>query len=708
MSAGDADPTATFLARLRRCGLLTYEQAAGLAEFVAAGRPDAVGLAKEASRRGLLTGYQIKEVFKGRGAGLTLGPYVLLDLLGEGGMGRVFKAHHARLGRDVAVKIIRPEKLTHPAAETRFRQEVQALAQMSHPNVVTAFDADQIGDTHFYVMEFIDGSDLTKLVRDRGPLPAAEACEYIRQAALGLHHAHQMGLVHRDIKPSNLIVTRSGRQVKVVDLGLARLGDPDPPATGKEADGHKLTQDGFVIGTPDFLAPEQARNPSGVDIRADIYALGGTLYYLLTGQVPFDADTPTEKLVRHFTDPPPALGLLRPDVPPGVGQIIHWCLAKRPDDRPPTPMHLAVALQPFCPAVPTSGLHPLAGQMSGRMAPPPSGAYPLIFPPVRTPPDLERSSQVFKLPPQANADDPIRRRGTPRGRFLVVAGLAGAVVAAAVAAAVLLSPSGGEVGLAGPVAGFTTADGLVLVKLDGGTFRMGSPDGEPGRQPNEGPVHDVTVRGPFLMTAHEVTHKQFCGVTGVVATRPPDLPAVGVTFGEAEEFARRLTDRERAKPYARGGWAFRLPTEAEWEYAARAGKADRPFGVGSGRQLTPRQAAIRATGSDPGEDAPPDEKDKPARAGPERVGSFPPNAFGLFDLHGNAGEWCGDWYFREYPGTTPRTDPAGPADGDRRVVRGGSFRDPASGCRSAARQGIRPGDRRDTVGFRVVYVPAGK
>src|SRR5207253_2170067 len=145
-------------------------------------------------------------------------------------------------------------------------------------------------------------------VRDRGPLPIPEACEYIRQAALGLEHAFEMGLVHRDIKPSNIIVARNGRQVKLVDLGLARL--METPG-GEEAG--RITQEGFVIGTPDFLAPEQARNPGAVDIRADIYSLGGTLYYLLTGKVPYEGGNPTEKLVKHCTEPPPQLGSQRPD-----------------------------------------------------------------------------------------------------------------------------------------------------------------------------------------------------------------------------------------------------------------------------------------------------------------------------------------------------------------------------------------------------------
>ena len=166
-----ADPTAAFFANLRASGLLQTTQLQDLWQWIATARPDVQGLAKEVSRRGWLTAFQIKEIFKGRGRELVLDRYVLQDLLGEGGMGRVYKAHDQRMGRDLAIKIIRKEKLKHPAAASRFSHEIQALSKMNHPNVVQVFDAGHAEDTHFYVMELIDGTDLTKMVRDRGPLP---------------------------------------------------------------------------------------------------------------------------------------------------------------------------------------------------------------------------------------------------------------------------------------------------------------------------------------------------------------------------------------------------------------------------------------------------------------------------------------------------------------------------------------------------------
>jgi serine/threonine protein kinase len=691
-----ADPTAAFVAAIRQSNLLTAAQLDDLAAWVARHKPDVPTLAKEVHRRDWLTPYQIKEVFKGRGKELRLGQFVLLDLLGEGGMGKVFKAHQTRLGRDVALKVIRKEKLNNPAAEARFHQEVQAVAKMSHPNVVTAYDADQVGGLHFVVMELIDGADLTRLVRDTGPLPVPQACECIRQAALGLQHAHEMGLIHRDIKPSNILVSRTGRQVKLVDLGLARLMDEPRGEAGR------ITQEGFVIGTPDFLAPEQARNPAAVDIRADIYALGGTLFYTLTGKVPYEGLNPTEKLLRHCTDPPPLLLPLRPDAPPQLEQIIHWCMAKRPEDRPQTPIQLAVALQPFCPPpVVGSGVVPVPAPgfpypAPVWSAPSPPQPQPLELPPEEAP-DPARSSQLFKLPPTSTA--PARRRakaGLPTG--LLVFALGGVLLLGVVGYAVYRAFQGGG-RMVGPVEPFANSVGMRMVKLDGGTFRMGSPEGEPGRpKDDEGPVHEVTIRGPLLMSATEVTHGQYVQVMGSSPSRvggraanPAEFPVERVTFDEAVEFCQKLTAREREQRWARDGWAYRLPTEAEWEYACRAGKST-PYFFGE-RLTSQKQARFAADGAASDQDI------------PGKVGQTEPNAWGLYDMSGNVAEWCLDYYKRGYAADGPRENPLGPADGDRRVVRGGSFRDGPSACRSAARMGLRNYERKDFVGFRVVYAP---
>jgi hypothetical protein len=216
---------------------------------------------------------------------------------------------------------------------------VRAAAQLDNPNVVRALDADRVGETHFFVMEYALGTDLAKLVQQQGPLPVAQACDYIRQAALGLQHAFEKGLVHRDIKPHNLLVTTQG-VVKVLDLGLARLTHVEEDG----ASGSGLTDEGVVMGTADYMAPEQALDPHGADIRADLYSLGCTLYFLLTGQVPFPEGNLTQKIARHQMVDPPPVERLRPEVPPAVSAVVRRLLAKRPEDRYQTPAELAEVL----------------------------------------------------------------------------------------------------------------------------------------------------------------------------------------------------------------------------------------------------------------------------------------------------------------------------------------------------------------------------
>ncbi len=248
-------------------------------------------------------------------AGLVTHPrYRLIELLGAGGMGTVFKAEHRLMKRAVAVKVIDSALFTDPAVTGRFAREMEAAGKLTHPNIVHAYDAEEVGDTHFLAMEYVEGVSLTNLLNQRGPLPPAEACSYIRQAALGLQHAHERGMVHRDIKPQNLMVT-SERQVKILDFGLARFVLETAPAgallasTGADTEVvltevnppiEPLTQVGTVMGTPAYIAPEQARDPHTADIRADIYSLGCTLYDLLTGRPPILAGTDRKRVIGHL------------------------------------------------------------------------------------------------------------------------------------------------------------------------------------------------------------------------------------------------------------------------------------------------------------------------------------------------------------------------------------------------------------------------
>jgi tRNA A-37 threonylcarbamoyl transferase component Bud32 len=267
--------------------------------------------------------------------------YQLLRKLGEGGMGAVFLAEHRHMHRLVALKVIRMACLSHPNAVERFRREVRTAAQLNHPNIVTAHDADESGGVHFLVMEYVEGLPLGTWLEQHGPLPIAEACEYVRQAALGLQNAHERGMVHRDLKPDNLMRASDGT-IKILDFGLARFAQQ-----GESPVGEMLTWEGAVVGTPDYMAPEQASDSRQADVRADIYSLGCTLYQLLAGRVPFPHGSSLDKIVKHATEKPQPLAELRRDLPDGLVAIVERMMAKSPAERFQAPVEVAAALTPF-------------------------------------------------------------------------------------------------------------------------------------------------------------------------------------------------------------------------------------------------------------------------------------------------------------------------------------------------------------------------
>ncbi|MGE3803769.1 MAG: protein kinase [Gemmataceae bacterium] len=274
--------------------------------------------------------------------------YRLLRVLGKGGMGTVYHARHESTGNEAAIKVFDPKPGSlHNEMLRRFRHEMVALTRLCHPNIVHILHADEIDGVNFLIMEYVAGVDLEELLEQRGRLPVALACEYLIQAARGLQHAHEQGLVHRDIKPANILVAASGMTcgvtegtVKLLDLGLARLFSMP---------GHSslslITEDGLVVGTPDYIAPEQIANSHQVDIRADIYSLGCTFYQLLTGQVPFPAADVLSKLDRHRWNPGRPVEQLRPEVPRKLGDIVRKMMAKQPAARYQTPLEVCAALE---------------------------------------------------------------------------------------------------------------------------------------------------------------------------------------------------------------------------------------------------------------------------------------------------------------------------------------------------------------------------
>lgn len=340
----------TFLANLRLSGLVEPAQL----EEVILLLPDTNRgrvIARDMVTRGLLTKFQAEMLLAGRTGGFQLGQYRILDQLGQGGMGRVFKAIHQTMNRVVALKVVTSQLVKTEHGRQLFMREVRAAARLMHPNIVTAYDANQIGDRHYMVMEFVDGPNLEQLVREKGPLPVGQACDMIRQAASGLQFALENHMVHRDIKPANLLVQRAGGSardsqcvVKILDFGLARLHQRPEDEPGSNT---ILTKENMIMGTPDYLSPEQARDLHQVDIRSDLYSLGCTFHFLLTGQVPFPEGSTLEKLVRHRTEEATPVEYIRPDIPQPVAAIIRRLMAKQPAERFQTPAELAGALTPF-------------------------------------------------------------------------------------------------------------------------------------------------------------------------------------------------------------------------------------------------------------------------------------------------------------------------------------------------------------------------
>jgi formylglycine-generating enzyme required for sulfatase activity/tRNA A-37 threonylcarbamoyl transferase component Bud32 len=688
---------ADFLNALRSLDLLPPEQTAQLAGMEKQhSRVKALGA--DLLRRGWLTLFQAKQIVDGKGRELVLDQYVLLDLLGQGGMGAVYKARQRRVKRDVALKLIRPDVLTSPGAVERFQREAECTAKLSHPNIITVYDANVINGVHFLVMEFIDGTDLARLVEQRGPLPVEEACHYIQQAAQGLQHTHEAGLVHRDIKPHNLMLTRHG-VVKVMDLGLARTVQT---AKGS-ATSSGLTGAETLLGTLDYQAPEQAVDARRVDIRADIYSLGCTMYHLLVGQPPFADALMAAKIAAHMFSEPPSLREARPEVPGGLGDVILRMMAKGPDDRFATPGDVAASLEPYV----------RSRQFTAKRSAPAKDRK-AAFKETDQQAAMTRESRLRKkestdFSKEVSRVDPAElknRDSKPQANKE-------------------LPPNSQPLRLE-----LGNGVKLELVRIKAGSFLMGSPESDKDAIDDEKPRHKVTISKDFLLGKFAVTRGQFAqfvrdenyrseaeidgkGADGYFAAenkvmrgqkyswrdtgfdQNDDHPVVNVTWNDAQAFCAWASRKTRHR--------VELPREAEWEYACRGGKSTRYFtgddsdtlrGCARVADRTLKAKGIKGTENWKYFDF----SDDYVFTAP--VGSFKSNAWDLYDMTGNVWEWCADGK-REYK-DEECTNPIGPNDDRARVVRGGAWSRGPRSCRTACRLDIAPSIRTYSIGFRVV------
>ena len=345
------DPQATrFWQVARQSGLMENADLTACWESIAPEKRDAVEhierrLARQAVQSKRLTLWQAQQLLAGRTSGFKIDRYMLLDLIGQGGMGRVYLALDTRLDRRVALKILSPDRVSNPRSVKRFEREAKVGAQLQHENLVRIYDSGQAHGRLYLVMEYIEGKTIGTLIGEQGPMPPATAARLVRQTALGLEQMYRKGMIHRDVNPYNIMVTHDGI-AKLADLGLAMKLDEE----------NQVTRDGATVGTFDYVSPEQARHSHAVDIRSDIYSLGCTLYHMICGHVPFPGGSLPEKLYSHQTIEPPPLAATVPEIPEGLAQIISRMMRKRPDDRYATPLQLAHALEPYAEYLPPSSV----------------------------------------------------------------------------------------------------------------------------------------------------------------------------------------------------------------------------------------------------------------------------------------------------------------------------------------------------------------
>ncbi len=644
-------------------------------------------LAEQLVRHMRLTAFQAQAVYDGKGEGLVLGNYVILERIGQGGMGTVYKAQHREMKREVAIKVLAPHLTKTPEGLKRFRREVRAAAALNHPHIVTAYDAAESKGARYLVMEYVDGADLASVVKTTGPLPVSRAVQYVLQVARALEYAHSKGIIHRDIKPSNLLVDRQDN-VKILDLGLARIQDPEG-ATSTDSSLIELTKTGMVLGTVDYMPPEQALGAKDIDHRADIYSLGISLYYLLTARVPYEGSTLLARFLAHREQEIPSLQQWAPDAPDSLDRVFRKMVAKEAQDRYASMSEVVVDLEACLAGLSTSPVTAASPEPDSAWlevleaaagASAASAAARAASPAVAEAPPIVELPEAAMTMPKARAET--QQTSRAKRVQLLVKSLAQPWGSAGTR--ILLGSVGGALLLLFVVllflfSGNRNTIGMNLVLIPAGEFLMGSPESDSSAWDGEKPQHLVRISRPFYLGVTEVTQAQYEGVMGTNPSRfkGAQLPVEGVSWEDAVAFCRRLSDKEDR--------TYRLPTEAEWEYACRAGSTTK-WSFGDDESALNEYAWYSAN----------------SNRTMHPVGEKNPNAWGLYDMHGNVCEWCSDWCGRY--ASTVMDDPTGPTAGWTRVLRGGSCYYDARSCRSVFRFESPPdvpGDRDDFVGFRV-------
>lgn len=681
-----------FLERLAASGLTVAEEARKLLASMPDETRPTTGddFARVLVERKQLTEFQAHAALDSHGMRLGLGQYVILDKIGQGGMGLVFKALHRHMRREVALKVLHTDVADSPDALRRFQREIRAGGKLNHPHIVPTLDADQVGDTMFLVMEYVPGTNLALLVGQNGPLPVEQALRYVAHAAEGLAHAHDQGIIHRDIKPSNLLCDERDN-VRVLDLGLARF------AADGQAQQTQLTGTGELLGTVDYMAPEQALSTRKADARSDIYSLGCTLAYLLTGQPPFSGESVLKRLMAHRDTPVPSLCDMRQGVPDTVNRIFQKMVAKQPAERYQSMRELL------------ADLAPLVGPRPSRSRWVKRGVLAIVAASVLIAGVMfARQRGVGE---SKESDGPITITQPAAPPSLAIAPFDGPQAEAHQAAWAKYLNQPVET---------TNGIGMKLRLIPPGEFQQGASEQEietfsnlEGRSlATDGPQHRVRLTQPFYIGVSEVTQAEYQAVIGgnpsmfspngefaarVAGVETTQHPVENVTWFDAIEFCNALSLREKLTPcYERtdddvmivAGTGYRLPTEAEWEFVCRAG-TESPWSFGEQDAPFEQFAWVAMNGE--------------FRSHP--VGQLLPNAFKLHDLHGNLWEWCQDVFDpRYYESLTDSitVDPLGPPPAGVRCMRGGVWDNTIRLCRSAHRGANQPTAHNASIGFRVV------